>query len=215
MIRILLADDHDEVRRGLRELLQEARPEWQVCGEAADGRTAVELARRLQPDVAVLDLTMPGLDGLEATRQIRRAQPRTEVLIFTMHETEQLVREVLAAGARGYMLKSDAARQVVAAVEALAEHRPYFTAAVSEALLRAFVESGGAPHSARTGPLSPREREVPRLLSAGQSNKEVARELSISVNTLESHRAAVMRKLELGSVVELVHYAVRERLVTP
>src|SRR5690348_1026839 len=131
MLRILLADDHDVVRRGLRELLQE-QPGWEVCGEATTGLQAVEMAKKLLPDIAVLDVTMPLLNGLEATRQIRKAVPTIEVLIFTMHESEQLIREVLAAGARGYMLKSDASRHIVSAIEALAHHKPFFSWKVSE-----------------------------------------------------------------------------------
>src|ERR1700752_1980513 len=144
MVRILLADDHDVVRRGLRDQLSRHEG-WEVCGEASDGREAVKLALKLEPDVVVLDLSMPDLNGLEATRQIRHELPHTEVLIFTMHETEQLIREVLAAGARGYVLKSDAGRHLVTAVEALSHHKPFFTARVSEALLNAFLKTGAKP----------------------------------------------------------------------
>src|SRR5690349_192070 len=143
MIRILLADDHDVVRRGLREML-ETQPGWQVVAEARTGREAVALAERLRPDVAVLDLSMPDLNGLEATRRIRKERPETEVLVFTMHQTEQLMREALLAGARGYLLKSDAAERLVAAVSTLAGHRPYFSAQVSEVLLDTFVRSTAA-----------------------------------------------------------------------
>src|SRR5688572_3904827 len=131
MVRVLLADDHDIVRRGLRDIIEQQH-DWHVCAEATNGREAVELALREHPDIALLDLTMPGLNGLEATRQIRKELPETEVLIFTMHQTEQLVREVVFAGARGYVLKSDGAQHLVTAMEALAHHRPFFTSQVSE-----------------------------------------------------------------------------------
>lgn len=215
MTRILLADDHDVVRAGLREMLN-AREGWEVCGEAANGRAAVELALRLKPDVAVLDLTMPELNGLEATRQIRKELPQTEVLIFTMHETEQLIREVLAAGARGYVLKSDAGRHLISAIDALAHHKPFFTAAVSEALLDAYLKTASKQADGSAfGLLTDREREIVQLLAEGKSNKEVATALSISVKTVETHRATVMRKLGINSIVELVHYAVRNHLIEP
>jgi len=172
------------------------------------------LALALKPDVVVLDLSMPELNGLEATRQIRRELPRTEVLIFTMHETEQLIREVLAAGARGYVLKSDAGLHLNQAVEALSHHKPFFTAKVSQALLDAFLKSDAKPDEGsvfRT--LTSREREIVQMLAEGRSNKQIANKLSISVKTVETHRATVMRKLEINSIVELVHYAIRNQLV--
>ena len=214
MIRILLADDHDVVRRGLRELL-EAQPGWQVVGEARTGREAVALAERLRPDVAVLDLSMPDLNGLEATRRIRKDRPETEVLVFTMHQTEQLMREALLAGARGYLLKSDAAERLVAAVAALAGHRPYFSSQVSEVLLDAFVRNTVTAGEGVGDTLTAREREIVQLLAEGRGNKEVADELAISVKTVETHRAAVMRKLGIGSLADLVRYAVRNYLVEP
>src|SRR5678815_5449447 len=186
MMRILLADDHDVVRRGLSNQLNQ-HDGWEVCGEASNGREAVSLALKLRPDVVVLDLSMPELNGLEATRQIRSQLPRTEVLIFTMHETEQLIREVLSAGARGYVLKSDAGRQLTNAVEALSHRRPFFTAKVSEALLDAFLKSSAKPDEGsafRT--LTDREREIVQMLAEGKSNKEIANKLSISVKTVET-----------------------------
>ena len=212
MVRILLADDHDVVRRGLRGLL-EAQPGWEVCGEARTGREAVALASQLRPDVMVLDLAMPDLNGLEATRRIRQEWPETEVLIFTMHHTDQLVRDVLAAGARGYILKSDGAEQLIAAVLALVHHRPFFTARVSEALLDSYLR--GADGEAAAGVLTAREREVVQLLAEGRGNKEVAEALGISIKTAETHRAAIMRKLGLGSLAELVRYAIRNQIIEP
>jgi len=213
MVRILLADDHEMVSRGLRDQLNK-QPGWEVCGEAADGREAVKLALSLKPDVVVMDLSMPELNGLEATRQIRRDLPKTEVLIFTMHETEPLIREVLSAGARGYVLKSDAGRQVVSAVEALAHHKPFFTSRVSSALLDAFLKSATKPDEGSSfSTLSSREREIVQMLAEGKSNKEIANLLCISVKTVETHRATIMRKLDINSIVELVHYAIRNKLV--
>ncbi len=215
MLRILLADDHEVVRRGLREQLGD-HDGWEICGEACDGREAVKLALKLAPDVAVIDLSMPELNGLEATRQIRRELPRTEVLIFTMHETEQLIREVLSAGARGYVLKTDIGRHLTNAVEALSHHKPFFTARVSEALLDAFLKSSEKVDEGSVfRMLTDREREIVQMLAEGKSNKEIATGLSISVKTVETHRATVMRKLDINSIVELVHYAIRNHLVEP
>ena len=220
MTRIMLADDHEVVRKGLRVML-ETRECWSVCGEASNGREAVRLAAELQPDIAVLDLSMPELDGLEATRQIKREAPGTEVLVFTMHDTPRMVREVLAAGARGYVLKSDAVRHLFSAVEALSEHKPYFTSTVSESILEGYLQfvsgddrasaqkpAGGAPN-----PLTRREREIVQLLAESLTNKEIAARLSISVKTVETHRGAIMRKLGLSSIVELVYYALRNKIV--
>jgi DNA-binding NarL/FixJ family response regulator len=207
--RLLLVDDHEVVRRGLRALLEE-RPGWRVVGEATNGREAVELTLKLVPDVVILDMSMPELNGLEVTRRIRKELPKTEVLIFTMHESEEMMREVLAAGARGYLLKSDAPAHIVAAIETLLRHRPFFTWKVSQALLDRFL-AAAEPSAAE--PLTSREREVVQLLAEGCSNKSIATRLGISVKTVETHRAAAMRKLGLHSVAELVRYAVRNHLV--
>jgi DNA-binding NarL/FixJ family response regulator len=213
-LRILVADDHKVVRRGLRALL-ESRPGWEVCGEATTGREAVEKARELKPDLVVLDITMPELNGLEATRQILKALPRTEVLVLTIHESEQVVHEVLEAGARGYVLKSDAGRDLVAAVQALSQHKPFLTLGVTEMMLGAYQKGGlpqeepGASHS----PLSPREREIVQLLAEGRSNKDVATTLNISVKTVETHRANIMLKLNLHSIGDLVRYAIRNGII--
>ena len=216
MLRILLADDHDIVRRGLRELLEE-QPGWEVCGEAATGREALEHAIRLRPQVVVLDLMMPELNGLEAARQIRKAVPTTEILVFTMHDSEDLVHEILSAGARGYVLKSDAARHLVSAVEALSRRQPFFGSRVSATVLDGYLGKGarGEPRTAPSRTLTDREREIVQLLTEGRSNKEVATLLQISVKTVETHRAAIMRKLGVGSIVELVHSAIRNKLIEP
>jgi DNA-binding NarL/FixJ family response regulator len=211
MVRILLADDHAVVRRGLRALL-EARQDFEVCAEASNGREAVELALHHKPDVAVLDISLPIMNGIEATRQIRKEAPGTEVMIFTLHDRESEIRDVLHAGARGYVLKSEADEQIVRAVESLARHHAYFSDHVSETLLDNFVEQAGA---ATNISLTAREREVVQLIAEGNSNKKIAHLLSISVKTVETHRSASMRKLDIHSTAELVRYAVRHRLVVP
>jgi DNA-binding NarL/FixJ family response regulator len=212
-LRILLADDHDVVRRGLKELLEE-QVGWKVCAEAANGRQAVELAIETRPQVAVLDFSMPELNGLEATRRIRQAVPETEVLVFTMHESEELIRETLAAGARGYLLKSDASRQLIPAVESVSRHKPYLSGRVSEVVLDGFLKAGqGSSVTLPAERLTSREREIVQLLAEGRSNKDIARRLALSVKTVETHRAAVMRKLELTSLADLVRWAVRNRIV--
>jgi DNA-binding NarL/FixJ family response regulator len=211
MVRILLADDHAVVRRGLRALL-EARQDFEVCAEASNGREAVELALHHKPDVAVLDISLPIVNGIEATRQIRREAPGTEVMIFTLHDRESEIRDVLHAGARGYVLKSEADEQIVRAVEALARHHAYFSDHVSETLLGSFVEQAGAGSPIS---LTAREREVVQLIAEGNSNKKIAHLLSISVKTVETHRSASMRKLDIHSTAELVRYAVRHRLILP
>ncbi|HXV61123.1 MAG TPA: response regulator transcription factor [Vicinamibacteria bacterium] len=210
--RVLLADDHEIIRAGLQRVLEDA-PDCEVAGEAATGREAVEMALHLKPDVVVLDIAMPELNGLEATRQIVKGFPEAEILILTVHESESLIREVLNAGARGYLLKSDAIRHLLAAVESLTKHEPFFTSKVSEIVLAGFL-SGGAPGKSR-GPkqLTPREREVVQLLAEGKANKEVAALLNISVKTVETHRTNIMQKLDLHSVSELVRYAIRNDII--
>jgi DNA-binding NarL/FixJ family response regulator len=213
-VRILVADDHQVVRTGLRALL-ESKSGWQVCAEAANGREAVEKAAQLKPDVAVVDIGMPLLNGVEATRQIRKLSPKTEVLILTMHDSELLVQEVLRAGAHGYILKDDADRDLVAAVDALRRHKPYLSSRVSEAASNAPGPSGEGSNFSQSsrGRLTPREREILQLLAEGKSNKEVAGYLGISVKTAETHRANIMLKLDFHSITELVRYAVRNKII--
>ena len=213
--RILIADDHALVRRGIHATLDED-PRWQVVAEAEDGRAAVELAARLKPDVVVLDVTMPGLNGLDAARAILAADPAVRVLILTVHESEQLVHEVFRAGARGYLLKSDAGTELVAAVEALLAGRLHFTSKVGRLVLEGFLGEGPERRvgSAST-PLSAREREVLQMLAEGQSNKDIARQLDISVKTAETHRANIMRKMEFESLSDLVRYAIKNRIIPP
>lgn len=212
LLRILIADDHSVVRAGLRALL-ESRSGWDVCAEASDGRDAVEKASKLKPDVAILDIGMPLLNGVEATRRIRSSSPDTEILILTMHESDELVQQVVEAGARGYVLKDDADRVLLAAVDAARLHKPYFSTRVSTPADSADASTDLA-RSSRSR-LTPREREILQLLAEGKSNKEVASLLNISVNTAEAHRANIMLKLDLHSVAELVHYAIRNKIAKP
>jgi DNA-binding NarL/FixJ family response regulator len=207
--RILIADDHEVVRSGLRSIL-EAHAGWEVVAEAIDGKEAVVKSLETKPDVAILDYSIPLINGVEATRQIRKRQPRTEVLVFTMHDSEALVREVLEAGARGYLLKSDARQHLIAAIQALAVHKPFFSGQVSEKLLETYLltQKGAYP-----AVLSARERVVVQLIAEGHSNKEMGSILNISIKTIESHRAAAMRKLNVGSTAGLVRYAIRNKLI--
>jgi DNA-binding NarL/FixJ family response regulator len=210
-LRILIADDHAVVRTGLRTLL-ESRAGWQVCAEAVDGRDAVDKAAKHKPDVAVLDIGMPLLNGVDATRRIVKSSPQTRVLILTMHESDELVQQVIEAGARGYILKDDADRVLLAAVEALRLNKPYFSLRVSPA--GSTDERSHDPAKLQRSRLTPREREILQLLAEGKSNKEIATILGISVNTAEAHRANIMLKLDLHSLPELVLYAIRNRIIS-
>jgi DNA-binding NarL/FixJ family response regulator len=210
MTRILIADDHEVIRSGLRRVL-EAQPGWEVVAEASDGKDAIRKAALTKPDVAVLDCMMPLVNGVEATRQIRARVPETEVLIFTLHEDERLIEEILRAGARGYVLKSDVSGQLLDAVQALAEHKPFFTSAVSEALLASML----TPQMNDGICLTDEERTVVRLIAEGHSNREVAKFLDIARKAVESRRTAIMRKLKLPSAAALVLYAIRTGLIEP
>ena len=214
-LRILIADDHGLVRRGARAVLRSRRG-WRVVGEAANGREAVEKAIALKPDVAVVDIGMPELDGVEVTRQIREAVPNTKVLVLTMHESDQMVRRALDAGARGYLLKSDLTDCLAKAVKAVAEGKRFLTPKVSEIVLDGFLkprsrQQDGKPAGSRT---TPRELEIIRLLAEGKSNKEIAPLLGITVRTVETHRAKIMLKLGLHSLAELIHYALQNEIIS-
>jgi DNA-binding NarL/FixJ family response regulator len=201
----------------VRGAIQQIRPEWEVCGEASTGREAVARVATLKPEIVVMDISMPDMNGLEATRQILKDNPEVEVLILSMHESEQLVHEVLASGARGYVLKADAGDDLITALDALRQHKLFFTSKISEVVLRGYLadtkpeRSGIVP----AGPLSPREREILQLVAEGKSNKETATTLNLSVKTVETHRASIMEKLDLHSVSDLVHFAIRNHIVEP
>jgi DNA-binding NarL/FixJ family response regulator len=215
-LRILIADDHDLMRRGLRALL-EGHPSWEICGEAHTGREAVTKAQELKPDIVILDITMPELNGVEAARRIRKASPNSEILVLSVHYSDQLIREILDAGVRGYIVKSDSDRDLVIAVETLANHKPFFTPRATELIISNFNrgDSHSEPPELIGDRLTSREREIVQLLSEGKSSKEVASALGISVKTAETHRANIMRKLEIHSVSELVRYAVRNQIIEP
>ncbi len=210
-IKILIADDHELVRQGVRHTLV-ANANWEVVGEACNGREAVELSHRLQPDIAVLDLSMPELNGLEAIRQIVGHSPQIRILVLSIHDSDTLIHEVLAAGAKGYLLKSDAARDLVTAVQSLAEGRPFFTAKVSQTLLDSYLHSGLPRRVEEKSRLTAREQEIVSLIAEGKSNKEVASILNISVRTVETHRSNIMEKLGIRCVSDLVIFAVRTGL---
>jgi DNA-binding NarL/FixJ family response regulator len=210
-LRLIVVDDHAVVRRGVRALL-ETQPGWEIVAEATTGREAVDLAKRLQPDIVVMDLSLPELNGLEATRQIKKESPRTEVLVLTMHHSEELARDVLQAGARGYVLKSDADHSLIAAVESLRDHKPFLTSTVTDFVLDDYIHRTG-PAVEGVAAITPREREIIQLLAEGKSNKETASALNVSVKTVEAHRANIMRKLRLRSVSDLVRYAIRNKIV--
>ena len=212
-LRILVVDDHAVVRRGVRSLL-ESHEGWEVCGEATTGRDAVEQSRRLRPDVVVMDLSLPELNGLDATRQILKDAPDSEVLVLTMHHSEELARDVLRAGARGYVLKSDADENLIAAVDSLRQHKPFLTSTVTDFVLGDYVRRDAAQENVAVA-LTAREREIIQLVAEGQSNKEAASTLGIRVKTIETHRANIMRKLRLHSVSDLVRYAIRNKIVQP
>lgn len=208
-VRILLADDHEIVREGLRAMI-EGQPGWEVCGDASTGREAVVLAGQLKPDIVIMDVGMPELNGLDASRQIKKLLPEVEVLIFTANETEEIVRQIFQAGARGYLLKSEANKHLVPAIEMLCKHRTYFSSKVSEMIFSGYLQGkmGGEDVV-----LTPRERETVQLIAEGKSNKEIASLFGISVKTVETHRATIMRKLRLDSVAGLVKYAIRNGIV--
>jgi DNA-binding NarL/FixJ family response regulator len=213
-LRILIADDHDLMRRGIKALIQ-SHSGWEVCGEAHTGREAVAKTGELRPDVVILDISMPDLNGVDAAKRIRKEAPDAEILVLSLHYSDQLIRDVIAAGVRGYLVKSDSDRDLLIAVEALAKHKPFFTPRATELMLTNFNEGRIRPENPEPTRerLTSREREIVQLLSEGKSSKEVASVLCISVKTAETHRANIMRKLEFHSVSQLVRYAVRNQLV--
>jgi DNA-binding NarL/FixJ family response regulator len=213
-LRIVVVDDHAVVRRGVRALL-ESRTDWEVVAEATTGREALDAVKRHRPEIVVMDISLPELNGLEATRQIVQESPQTEVLVLTMHHSEELAREVLKAGARGYVLKSDADESLITAVDALRQHKPFLTSGVTEFMLDGFLRDMSVPDLSTRDSVTPREREIIQLLTEGLSNKEAAARLGISVKTIEAHRANIMRKLRLRSVTDLVRYAIRNKIAQP
>ena len=215
-LRILIADDHDVMRQGTRAVI-ERQPGWNVCGLASNGREAVTQARELKPDIVVLDMTMPELNGLDAAIQIKRELPNTEILMFTAHESDDLIRNAFEAGVKSFISKSEAHQFLVEAIESLGRHKPFFTAKVSEILFSNILNRAeGRRDETEAGQrLSAREREIVQLIAEGKSNKEVAEALGISVRTAETHRASILRKLKLDSIAGLVRYAIRNKIIEP
>ena len=212
-LRILIADDHEVVREGMRALI-EHEPGWEVCGTAMTGQEAVDTAKKLKPEVVVLDMTMPELDGLDVLREIKRALPNTEVVIFSAHHSEEVIEQLFDAGAKSYIQKTDASRHLVAAIRSLAEHKPFFTPEISQVLFAKFLSvNPWKKRGAQKHTLTDRERDVVRLLALGSSNKEVAKSLGVSVRTAETHRGVLMRKLGLDSLAALVRYAIRNNII--
>jgi DNA-binding NarL/FixJ family response regulator len=214
-LRILVADDHELIRRGIRGVLR-ARRGWTVVGEAMNGLEAVEKANRLKPDIAILDISMPDLGGLQATRRIRESVPTTQVVVLTMHESDQMVRRVLDAGALGYVLKSDLATHLVKAVKSVSRGKLFLSPRVSDIVMKAFLTTGNQSEPTEHSQARPtlREVEIIRFLAQGKANKEIAAELGITIRTAETHRARIMHKLGLHSLAELIHYAIRHKIFT-
>ena len=216
-VRILLTDDHEVVRRGLRALLPAESADWKIVGEASNGVEAIKKAKRLKPDLIIMDISMPEMDGLEATRQILKALPSTEVIVLTVHDSQQMLARALASGARACVLKSDVSRDLVNAIKAVTQHKPFLSSGVSEVVLKDYHLKGNSqpPEEVRRRfRLTPREQELLTAIAHGKSTKEAAAALGISTKTAETHRINLMRKLDVHSAGELVSYAYRHKLVS-
>ncbi len=211
-VSLLVADDHDVVRRGIRALIQD-QPGWEVAAEAKDGRDAVTKATEFQPDVAILDISMPALNGIDAAMQIAKLSPRTKVLILTVHESDHLSRKALDAGAHGYILKTDAAIDLITAVSSLLANKTFFTPKIAQMVLNGYLGKGPTATEDTSLQITQREREILQLLAEGKHSKGVATALAISVKTVETHRSNILRKLHCHSVTELVRYAVRNHII--
>lgn len=210
-IQIIIADDHSMIRQGIKAMI-ESHPGWLLCGETDNGRTLIELARKLKPDIAVLDITMPGLNGLDTTRLLKVQSPKTRVLILTMHDSEALADEVLKAGAQGYLLKSDAAELLPKAIEAVAAGQSFLTRKMASRQGPQSLATAKADENYRFR-LTPRERQIVQLLAEGKTNKETADTLGITLGTAETHRKNILGKLQLHCTADLVRYAIRNNLI--
>jgi DNA-binding NarL/FixJ family response regulator len=208
--RILVADDHEIVRSGLRAIL-EARRGWEIVAETDNGKDAITAIIEHRPDVAIIDYSLPLINGIEVTRSIKARQIKTEILIFTMHDSDVLVKEAFKAGARAFLSKSDAKEQLSSAIEALLLHKPFFTGAISEKILASYLSTNPAPMVS----LRPRERMIVQLVAEGHSNKGMAKVLNLSIKTIETHRAAAMDKISVNSTAGLVRYAIKNMLIEP
>jgi DNA-binding NarL/FixJ family response regulator len=207
--RLMLVDDHEIVRRGIRALVT-TRPEWVVVGEASDGMEAIRIAEEVQPDLVVLDISMPKVSGLDVIIQLKKLLPKIEILVLTMHESERVMAQALRAGARGYLLKTESGNKLLEALTALSRHQAYFSSAVSEALLKSYLHSDTGQDYEQ---LTPRERQIVKLVAEGNSNKQIAAMLEVGIKTVETHRAAAMRKIGANSSADLALYAARNALV--
>jgi len=208
-MRVMLVDDHEVVRAGLRSLI-ETSPDWTICAEASDGSEALRIAAEARPDTVVMDISMPGVSGIDVIVQLRKLLPKLEVLVLTMHDSERIVAQVLRAGARGYVLKSEGGERLLEALISLSRHEPYFSSTVSETLLKSYLNSESEADSEQ---LTPRERQIVKLVAEGNSNKRIAMVLSISIKTVETHRSTAMRKVGAKSSADLALYAARNELV--
>lgn len=215
-VRLLIVDDHDVVRQGMRGLLA-PHPGWKIVGEASSGREAICLAQQLRPDIVILDITLPEINGFDVCRQIRKRHTEVEVLVVTMHDSERVFREALDAGARGYIVKTDAVRHLVSAVAALSMHTPFFPSAIAQLLFEEYLRADRQPKRGytRRGKLTTREREIVQQVAEGKTNREIGSLLGISTRTVEKHRANVMEQLGLRSSSELVRYAIKNKLIRP
>ena len=211
-LKILVADDHELMRRGVRSLL-ETQSGWKIVGEASDGHELLQKASESKPDIVVLDIGMPQLNGLEAARRLKKALPDVKVLILSMYDSEQVARAVLDAGARGYVAKSDTARDLVLAVEALRRNKTFFTSHVDQLVLQSFLQAGSEQKAPSSERLTSRQREIVQLLAEGKTNKEIATHLSVSVKTVETHRANITKRLHCHSLSDLVIYAIRNNII--
>jgi len=211
-LRILVADDHDLMRRGIRTVIN-ARKDWEICGEAVNGTQAVTKAQELKPDVAILDISMPELNGIEAAKRIRKLSEKTEILILSMHYSDQIIREVIDYGIRGYLVKSDTGRDLSKALDNLAKHKAFYSGRVADVIANPPRQDSVSDSKKPKTRVTSRESEIIQILSEGKSSKEAAAVLNISVKTVETHRANIMRKLELHTVSELVRYAIRNQIV--
>jgi DNA-binding NarL/FixJ family response regulator len=212
-LRVLLADDHEIVRKGLRKII-EGQPGWTIVAEVHNGRDAVEQVNQQKPHIAVLDISMPLLNGLEAARRISKSSSQTQILILTMHESGELIQQVLETGARGYLLKSDALQDLVPAIEALSQNKTFFTSKVAQIILDGFLGKAKESDEIDSMRLTSRQREIVQLIAEGKSSKEVASELGLSLKTAETHRSNLMRRLGCHTRAELVRYAVRNKIIT-
>jgi DNA-binding NarL/FixJ family response regulator len=211
-LRILVADDHDLIRRGIKTLI-DSHKGWEVCGEAVTGIQAVAKAQELKPDIVILDISMPELNGMEAAKRIRKISEKTEILMLSMHYSDQIIRDVIDTGIRGYLVKSDSGRDLSKALENLSIHKPFYSSYVTDVIANPPRQDATSTSKKPSTRVTSRESEIIQTLSEGKSSKEVAVQLNISVKTVETHRANIMRKLELHTVSELVRYAIRNQII--